>query len=382
MIPQSMSPPKTGPHDGASAARERVAPDFELLFRAAPSLLLVLSPDPMFRIVGASDAYVRASRTSREAILGKPFFEVFPETVEGPRATGMGSLRAALERVLATRKPDALNAPVIDDRGELRYVIHRADAMELEVLRCSQERDDALHQLRNANEELEGFSQAVATDLRAPMRAIDSFINLYRKMKGTNLDDGIRRLFTRITARIAHMDGTVEDLLEISRVARARITRSRVDISAIARDIVGEWAAREPEREVELEIASGMEAWADPDLVRTMLEHLVDNAWKFTAARTPARIEIGCRIIVGQRVFHVRDNGTGFDMAQTDRLFAPFARLHVGAEDGADSSRGVGLAIVKRIVQRHGGEIWAEAVPGQGAAFHFTVNGGSAGAAP
>src|SRR5947209_6824423 len=96
MIKHLMTPPSAGPRDGPAASRERAGPDFELLFRSAPSLLLVLSPDPTFRIVGASDAYIRASRTSREAILGKPFFDVFPETVEGPRATGAGSLKAAL----------------------------------------------------------------------------------------------------------------------------------------------------------------------------------------------------------------------------------------------------------------------------------------------
>src|SRR3954462_11664934 len=150
----------------------QISLDFELLFRSAPSLLLVLEPGPAFRILAASDAYLRASRCSREAIVGKPFFDVFPETVEGPRATGAGSLKAALDRVLASRKADSLNTPVLDGQGELRYVIHRADAMEMELLRASQERDDALRQLKSANEELEALARATAEDLRGPMRAI------------------------------------------------------------------------------------------------------------------------------------------------------------------------------------------------------------------
>jgi signal transduction histidine kinase len=350
----------------------QISLDFELLFRSAPSLLLVLEPAPAFRILAASDAYLRACRSSREGIVGKPFFEVFPETVEGPRATGAGSLKAALDRVLATRKADSLNTPVLDAAGELRYIIHRTDAMEMELLRASQERDDALRQLKSANEEIEAFARATAEDLRGPMHAIDGFVQLFQRMKGPALDDGVRRLLARVTGKLAQMESVVEDLLELARVGQQKLHRGRVDLTQLARQAADEWTAREPERRVTLEIAPHLEAWADRDLVALALDYLIGNAWNYTATREEARIEVGVRTIVGQAVFYVRDNGLGFDMARADRLFVPFSRMH---DDGTVEGHGIGLACVKRIVQRHGGEVWAEAVPGEGACFHFTLNG-------
>jgi signal transduction histidine kinase len=349
--------------------------DHELLFRSAPSLMLVLEPSAAFRILDASDAYLRASRCSRDSIVGKPFFEVFPETVEGPRATGAQSLKAALERVLATRKPDSLNTPVTNAEGEMVYLIHRVDALEMELLRTAQDRDEAVRQLKSANEELDAIARATAEDLRGPLRAIDGYSKLFQQMKGASLDDGVRRLLSRISAKLGQMEGVIDDLLELVRVSQARMVRGRVDLTQIAREIADEWMAREPERRVTFEIAPHLEAWADRDLVALALENLIANAWMYTASREEARVEIGLRSIVGQAVFHVRDNGAGFDMAKADKLFVPFARMH---DDGLVQSHGIGLACVKRIVQRHGGEVWAEAVPGEGACFHFTLNGAHA----
>jgi signal transduction histidine kinase len=363
--------PKT-PVTRSETSRE-ISLDHGLLFRSAPSLMLVLEPSPAFRILDASDAYLRASRCSRDSIVGKPFFDVFPETVEGPRATGAQSLKAALERVLATHKADSLNTPVVDANGEMRFLIHRVDSLEMELLRASRERDEALRQLKSANEEVEAFARATAEDLRGPMRAIDGFIRLFQQMrKGPALDEGVRRLLGRVTAKLGQMEGVVDDLLELARVGQATLVRGRVDITRLAREAADEWGAREPERRVQFEIAPHLEAWADRDLVALALENLIANAWMYTATREEARIEVGVRTIVGQAVFYVRDNGVGFDMAKADRLFVPFARMH---EDGAVQGHGIGLACVKRVVQRHGGEVWAEAVPGEGACFHFTLNG-------
>jgi signal transduction histidine kinase len=150
------------------------------------------------------------------------------------------------------------------------------------------------------------------------------------------------------------------------------MSRGRVDVTALARRVVDGLAARDPERVVAVEVAAGLEAWADEGLVTLVLENLIGNAWKYTSRRAGARIEIGRRSVVGQGVFHVRDNGAGFDMDRADKLFAPFVRLHSAAEF---EGHGVGLATVKRIVERHGGEIWAEAMPGRGATFHFTLSG-------
>ena len=364
-------PPRRFP-ERRLAAVETPSPDFELLFRSAPTLLIVLDPGPELRILAASDAYLRATRSSRENAIGRPFFEAFPESEEGRRSTGAGSLRAALDRVLATGKPDALNTPVFSADGKMRYVIHRMDAMELELLRSVRERDAALARLRVANEEVEAFVQCTSRELRTPMHAIASFCRLFAETHAASIDGDIRRLLSRIGANVNRMESIIDGLLGLSRVGRIHMARRRVDVTAVARRVVETLAARELERHVEVAIAEGLEAWADENLVRIVLENVIGNAWKYTRRRPDARIWLGARRVAGQTVFYVRDNGVGFDMAHADRLFAPFVRLH----DSTDfEGHGIGLTSAKRIVERHGGEIWAESQVGDGTTIHFTLGG-------
>jgi signal transduction histidine kinase len=365
------SPPRRRGADKLMAVTNP-ALDFELLFRSAPSLLLVLEPTPDFRILGASDAYLRAMRAGRDAIIGKKLFEAFPETLEGSRTTGAGSLHAALERVLASRTADALNSPVVTPDGRLRYIIHRVDSIELELLRSARERDEAMRQLKSANEELEAFVYSASHDLQAPLRAIDGFCKVFEQLNGSVLDDGVRRLITRITSNVGRMDAIIEALLSLSRIGRTPMTRSRVNLGAIAQRVVGELRERDPLRKVSVDIAEGLEAWADPGLAAIVLDNLIGNAWKYTAQRDEAHIHIGKRGAVGQSVFYVRDNGAGFDMEQAGKLFQPFSRLH---SDPDFAGNGIGLATVKRAVERHGGEVWAEAQVDLGASFHFTFGG-------
>jgi signal transduction histidine kinase len=356
------------------AAVEAAGPDFELLFRAAPSLLLVLEPTAELRIVAASDAYLRASRVSRESAIGRPFFEAFPETREGPRSLGAGSLRESLARVLATGKPDSLNTPVFAPDGRMRYIIHRMDAMELELLKSARERDEALRRLQALEEEAEAFTHCATHELRAPLRAIDAFCRLFTQMHGPFLNGEIRRLLSRIGANVNRMETIIDGLLGLSRAGRIPMARRRIDVTAAARKAILRLEAREPERDVRVEVAEGLEAWADENLVTIVLENVIGNAWKYTRRRPDARIEVGARRVGGQTVFHVRDNGVGFEMAHAGRVFAPFVRLH----DRADfEGYGIGLTSAKRIVERHGGEIWAEACPGEGATIHFTLGPGT-----
>lgn len=350
--------------------RAEGALDFELLFRSAPSLLLVLDPGPGFRILAASDAYLRATRSSRDAILSRPYFDVFPEKADGERVTGSTTLRAALERVVETRTADALNSPVLTAAGELRYIIHRVDAIELEVLRSAHERDEAMRQLNRANEELQAFVYSASHDLRAPLHAIDGFCRLFEQIHGPSLGDPTRRLLNRIESNVNRMETIIEGLLSLSRIGRSHMVRKRVDLTALARRVVHDLGPREAGRKVELDIAEGLEAWADERMILVALENLLGNAWKYTAHRVEARIEVGRRRVVGKDVFYVRDNGAGFDMAYADKLFSPFVRLHNASEF---EGHGIGLATVKRIIERHGGEIWAEAQPEKGATIHFTL---------
>jgi signal transduction histidine kinase len=355
------------------AAVESAGPDFELLFRSAPTLLVVLEPSAEFRIVAASDAYLRARRATWDGTIGKPFFDAFPETEESPRVTGAASLRAALERVVASGKPDALNTPVRGAGGKLRYIIHRVDAIELELLRSAHERDEALARAKAAAEDLEAFAQCLSNEVRAPLRAIDESCRQFAATQETLVRGEVGRLLTRIGTKVNRMDTIIDGLLGLSRAARVHMARKRVDLSELSRRVVAGLEAREPERMVTIAIEEGLEAWADENLVRIVLENVIGNAWKYTRRTAGARIEVGGRNVGGQTVFHVRDNGVGFDMAHAGRLFAPFVRLH---ETPDFEGYGIGLTSAKRIVERHGGEIWAEGRVGEGATLHFTLGAG------
>jgi PAS domain S-box-containing protein len=197
-----------------------------------------------------------------------------------------------------------------------------------------------------ANQEMEAFSYAVSHDLRAPLRALDGFSRLL-------LEQASERL-----------------MMDLSRLTRAPIERTRVDLSASCRAIFASLEQAEPERRVRVHVADGLEVTGDPRLLRVALENLLRNAWKFTRKSAAPAIEIGGTEQGGERVFFVRDNGVGFDMSQAHRLFQPFQRLHRARDF---EGTGLGLVTVNRILHRHGGRVWVESAPGQGTTFFFTV---------
>ncbi len=227
-------------------------------------------------------------------------------------------------------------------------------------------------ELEAVNRELESFSYTVSHDLRAPLRAIDGFTSILLEEHGPRLDATARDYLERTCAASQHMARLIDDLLALSLIARADIHRVPMDLSAVAREILERLQATEPRREVQVTVEADLKADADPGLTRAILENLLCNAWKFTRDRQPARIGFGVRDGDAGRAFFVRDNGIGFDMRHATRMFSPFQRLH-GAE--AFEGTGIGLATVARIVHRHGGRVWAEARPGEGATFHFTLQG-------
>jgi PAS domain S-box-containing protein len=225
-------------------------------------------------------------------------------------------------------------------------------------------------QLEAANRELEAFSYSVSHDLRAPLRAVGGFTDLVVENAGERLDDESRSHLARVKAAAARMAELINDLLDLSRVARAELNRRDTSLSTIASDIVAELAESGPPRRVDVRIASGLTAHADPGLARVLLANLIGNAWKFTGRRDDAIIEVGTATLDGTAAFFVRDNGAGFDVAHADKLFAPFQRLHSEREF---SGTGIGLALAQRVVHRHGGRIWADAAPQKGATFFFTL---------
>ena len=225
-------------------------------------------------------------------------------------------------------------------------------------------------ELALANHELEAFSYSVSHDLRGPLRAISGFSQILIEDYGAGLALEAQQLLARIQAASYQMSGLIDDLLRLSRVMRSDMRLAPLDLSELVTDVVRGLQAAAPDRQVDVSVAAGVTAAADPNLMRIALENLLGNAWKFTARNPAARIEFGARAEGAEEVYFVRDNGAGFDMAYADKLFGAFQRLH-GAEEYEGT--GIGLTIVQRIIRRHGGQIWAEGAPGRGATFSFTL---------
>jgi signal transduction histidine kinase len=226
-------------------------------------------------------------------------------------------------------------------------------------------------QLEAANREMEAFAYSVSHDLRGPLRALDGFSDeLLRAYPGKVLDDRGQHYLRRLRSGTQRMGQLIDDMLLLSRLNRGEVKRERVDLSALADDVAAELKGREPERQVTFAIEAGLSAAGDAALLRVALDNLLGNAWKFTAKTPAATVVVGRTATADGSAFFVRDDGAGFDMAHIDKLFGAFQRLHSEREFAGN---GVGLAIVQRVVNRHGGRVWAEGRPGAGATFHFTL---------
>jgi two-component system NtrC family sensor kinase len=263
-----------------------------------------------------------------------------------------------------------------DENRVIREKLLRAelDAMEAHTARAVAEARAALvEELEYKNQELESFSHAVAHDLRAPLRSIDSFGLILLEDYADRLDEKGKQCVCYVRESTQHMTQLIDDLLALSRVTRGEFQRVPVDVSAIARTVADRLAQSAPGGQVELVVADGLTAEADGGLLTIVFENLLGNAWKFTGRRDQARIEVGA---TGEerRTYFVRDNGAGFDMTQAGKLFGMFQRLHSTAEF---EGTGIGLTTVQRVVRRHGGEIWAEGAVGRGATFYFTLDSGT-----
>ncbi len=225
-------------------------------------------------------------------------------------------------------------------------------------------------QLEASNKELEAFSYSVSHDLRAPLRGIDGFSQAVLEDYDDKLDESGRSYLHRVRAASQRMSQLIDAMLNLARLTRAEIHTKTFDMSAMVNDILVDLQKIEPEREVECVVANNLLATADPQLIRAVLENLLGNAWKFTRQHPNPRIEFGHGQYKGQAAYFVKDSGAGFDMAYVHKLFGTFQRLHAYTEY---PGVGVGLATVHRIIQRHGGQIWAEGVVDKGAVFHFTL---------
>lgn len=266
-------------------------------------------------------------------------------------------------------------SPTLQAQAALRASELRFRELNAELERRVVERT---RRLEAANRELEAFSYSVSHDLRAPLRAMDGFSEFLLQKYGDRLDERGRDYLGRIRRASLRMNELIDDLLHLSRVSASRVRSERVDMSALARSCLAELEQRSPARRVTAEVQDGIAVQGDARLLRIALENLLGNAWKFTALREHAHIRFEARNEGGEQVLSVADDGTGFDMAYAHKLFTPFQRLH---DAKAFEGSGIGLATVQRIVNLHGGRIWAAARAGGGATFHFVIPaGGAAGA--
>jgi signal transduction histidine kinase len=227
-------------------------------------------------------------------------------------------------------------------------------------------------QLQAANQELEAFSYSVSHDLRTPLNTINGFSNLLGKEIGADsASERSKHYLARIRAGAVQMGELIDALLSLAQVSRTSLHWDRVDLSALAQTVLNGYREREPGRVVQFDIQPELVVEGDPRLLRDVLENLLGNAWKFSAKQARSEITFGHeKGSADETVYFVRDNGAGFDMAYSEKLFGAFQRLHTAAEfDGT----GIGLATVHRIVMRHGGKVWAESAPGRGATFYFTL---------
>ncbi|MCX7634902.1 MAG: PAS domain S-box protein, partial [Syntrophales bacterium] len=338
-----------------------------------------------FVFVDFNRAAERIERIDRREVLGRRVTEVFP----GVREFG---LFAVFQRVWRTGVAEDHDISFYQDNrisgwresrvyklpsGEVVAVYEDVTARkqaEDEVQRLTAELEERVRrrtaELEAANRELEAFSYSVSHDLRAPLRAIDGFSQAFLEDYGDTLDEKGRDYLQKVRQGAKRMGFLIDDLLKLSRVSRAEIAYETVDLSGLVKAVAGTLQENEPSRRVEFVIAEGIAVQGDRRLLGVAITNLLENAWKFTARSETARIEFGAVTLANERVLFVRDNGVGFPGAYADKLFHAFQRLHRSEEF---PGTGIGLATVRRIVNRHGGRIWAEGEPGKGAVFYFTL---------
>jgi signal transduction histidine kinase len=316
-------------------------------------------------------------------LLGRPFFSRFPQLIDSPLHT---NCKRAMEERSKVRFDifyasldhhfefhaypweDGISVYFQDVSARKIAERHRAQIHE-ELERRVQLRTADLQAMLA---ELEAFSYSVSHDLRAPLRSLDGFSQALIEDYSDKLEFDGKMYLERIRANAQKMAQLIDALLQLSRVTRAELNPTAIDISAIAAQIADELTASAPDRTCEFLIEPGIIAEADPKLMEAALQNLLQNAWKFTARCEKARIEFGATTYKGVPTCYVRDNGAGFDMKYRDKLFIAFQRLH----DVRDyEGTGIGLATVSRIFKRHGGQIWAEGAPNQGACFYFSLAG-------
>jgi PAS domain S-box-containing protein len=359
---------------------------FRLIVQSAKDYA-ILALDPDGRIVSWNEGAQRIKGYSAEEIIGRHFSCFYPpEEVEAGKpareleqARQEGSCKDEGWRIRKDGSrffADVIITALYNGTGEIRGFskvtrdISERKRAESEVRELSDSERRHAAQLEAANKELEAFSYSVSHDLRAPLRSIDGFSLALMEDYADKLDANANGFLQRIRAATQRMAQLIDDLLNLARITRGDMLHEAVDLGAIARGIMANLHKEEPQRVVESVIQDGVMGHGDPRLLEVVLDNLLRNAWKFTSKKPHARIELKAARENGHEVYCVSDDGSGFDMEYAHKLFGIFQRLH-GTDDFPGT--GVGLAIVQRIIHRHGGRIWAQGAVDQGATFSFTL---------
>ncbi len=359
----------------------------------------VISVDARQRIVLFNPAAERMFGYPAREVIGQPLDLLLPAGARGVHRHevdnyakyGVTSRRMGALGKVAGRRAGGAEFPLeasisrLEVGGEvlltviLRDITERVrDEQAIRDLTESLERRVAerTEQLARANRELEAFSYSVSHDLRAPLRAINGFAAILLDNERAALSEDGRQLLDRVKYNALRMGQLIDDILRFSHIGRSELVLSEVDMARLAAQVADELREHYPAARVHVGAMPAVQG--DQAMLRQVYSNLIGNALKFSSRREAPRVEVGARSEGGAAVFYVGDNGAGFDMAYADKLFGVFQRLHKESEYGGT---GVGLAIVKRIVERHGGRVWAESAPGQGAVFYFSLGGGPPGGA-
>jgi PAS domain S-box-containing protein len=352
---------------------QELSPDGFLIFRPLRDDAGVVTD---FLWIYENESAARMNDTTPEEVIGKRVSEVLPNHDQSP--FGKAYKEAAETGKVRIVEDAFYNKDTFKHLLWFRVVAVPISGGDVAILAQDvterKRAEDALHsrteELEAAYRDLESFSYSVSHDIRSPLNVIKGFSDILMKDYGAIIDEHGKSILDHVIKAADKMDSLITDLINLARISKEAMNCRKIDLSQIAHSVIKELRQTEPHRNVVITVAPSMPAWADPGYINITLTNLIGNAWKYTGKETDAWIDIGTMRIENQNVYFIRDNGVGFDMNLSDKLFKPFQRLH---SDNQFKGTGIGLAIVQKIIQRHGGKIWAESEPGKGASFYFTL---------